>query len=173
MFTVYFAYKVSMLLLDEAIGMAFGALGIILSIYAWFWPVVEILDAFAITTSIEMMKNRECVNTVIMHQKFGRAKSSFRVYQILKLIRREMIIQFHKIIPDRELNGRLKKQVLESFFQIHNPDRKAQERQANKAPIIRNDQIFTLIRLCGGSTSLNREECFIFMKKIHSTQEVE
>ena len=90
--TVFFSYKVGMLLLDDGIGMAFGAMGIIMAIVAWFFFVVDILDAFAITTSIEMMKNRECVNTVIMHQKFARAKRSFRVYQILKLIRREMII---------------------------------------------------------------------------------
>lgn len=50
-----------------------------------------------------------------------------------------MVINFHKIIPDREVNGGLKRQVLESFFLIHNPDRKAQEKQSNKAPIIRND----------------------------------
>ena len=65
--TVYFSYKVGMLLLDDGIGMAFGAMGIIMAIVAWFFFVVDILDAFAITTSIEMMKNRECVNTVIMH----------------------------------------------------------------------------------------------------------
>jgi len=100
MVTVYFSYKTGMLLLDEPIGMAFGAMGIGCSIYAWFWVVVDILDAFAITTSIEMMKNRECANTVIMLQKFARAKRTFRVYQIFKLIRREMIIQFEKRIHD-------------------------------------------------------------------------
>ena len=93
---IYFSYKVSWLLSDTGIGIAFGGLGIILSIYVWFWVMPVMLDSLALTTCIEMMKNRECINKVIMYQKFERAKRSFRVYQILKLIRREMIVEFQK-----------------------------------------------------------------------------
>lgn len=78
--TMFASYKLGMFLMDTGIGMAFGAMGIGIAIYTWFWVVVDMLDAFAITTSIEMMKNRESVNQVIMHQKFARAKRSFRVF---------------------------------------------------------------------------------------------
>jgi hypothetical protein len=93
---IYFSYKVSWLLSDTGIGIAFGALGILLSIYIWFWVMPVIIDDYALTTSIEMMKNRECINQVLMHQKFERAKRSQRIYQVFKLIRREMIVEFRK-----------------------------------------------------------------------------
>ena len=108
-----------------------------------------------------------------MLQKFERAKRSFRVYQILKLIRREMIIEFRKSIPDNEVNLGLKKQIIESFLQCHNPDSKAQKNQKNGAPIIRNDLLFSLIRLCGGSKCLSQEECLILMKKVHINQKIQ
>ena len=72
-----------------------------------------------------MMKNRECINKVLMHQKFEKAKRSFRVYKIFKLIRREMIVEFRKTIPDKEINMHLKKQVMEAFLMCHNPESKA------------------------------------------------
>ena len=170
---VYFSNKLSMLLSDDPIGMVLGLLGYGLAIYTWFWVMPEILDAYTLSTSIEMMKNRECVNKVIMYQKFEKAKRSFRIYQILKLIRREMIVEFQQSVPDREINMQLKQHIVEAFMLLHNPESKAQKRHQAKTPIIRNDQIFTLIRLCAGAASLSREECYIFMKKIHVQQKVE
>lgn len=105
---IYFSNKLSMLLTDDVIGMALGFLGYILAVYAWFWIMPEMLDAYVVSTSVEMMKNRECVNKVIMQQKFEKAKRSFRIYQILKLIRREMIVEFQQSVPDREMNIGLK-----------------------------------------------------------------
>ena len=169
---IYFSYKVSSLFTDSGIGIALGGVGILLSVYIWFWVVPDLLDSFVIMTSIEMMKNRDSVNQVVMLQKFERAKRSFRVYQILKLIRREMIIEFRKSIPDNEVNLGLKKQIIESFLQCHNPESKAQKNQKNGAPIIRNDLLFSLIRLCGGSKCLSQEECLILMKKVHVNQKI-
>ena len=63
---IYFSYKVANLFTDSGIGIALGGVGILLSIYIWFWVVPDLLDSFVIMTSIEMMKNRECVNKVIM-----------------------------------------------------------------------------------------------------------
>jgi len=169
----FFGYKLGMILVDTPIGMVLGIVGYLLALFAWFWIMPGLLDAFAMSTCIEMMKNRECINLVIRHQKFERAKRSFRIYQIFKLIRREMILEFQKAIPDKEMNLGLKKQVIEAFLQVNKPDSAAQKRQRNGAPIIRNDLIFSLIRLCGGSTCLGREECFILMKKIHLMQRVD
>ena len=69
-----------------------------------------------------MMKNRECINQVVMLQKHERAKRSFRVYQIFKLIRREMIIEFRKNVPDKKMYLDLKKHIIETFLQCNNPD---------------------------------------------------
>lgn len=90
----YFGYKLGMILVDSPIGMVFGIIGYVVALNAWFWVMPELLDSFALSTCIEMMKNREIINTVIRYQKFERAKRSFRIYQIFKLIRREMIIEF-------------------------------------------------------------------------------
>ena len=84
-----------------------------------------------------------------------------------------MIIEFQKAIPDKEMDLKLKGQIIEAFLQLNRPESNAQKRQKNGAPIIRNDLIFSLIRLCGGSTCLNREECFILMKKIHCLQTID
>ena len=63
---IYFSNKLSMLLTDDVIGIALGFLGYILAVYAWFWIMPDMLDAYVVSTSVEMMKNRECVNKVIM-----------------------------------------------------------------------------------------------------------
>lgn len=103
---------------------------------------------------------------VISQQRMERTKRSFRIYQVLKLIRREMIVEFRKKIPDKKLNSDLQKHVIESFLLCGNPQ------DGKIGPILRNDQIFSLIRLCGGSTCLTKEECFLLMKKIHVNQKV-
>jgi len=64
--TLYFSYKLAGFFSDTGIGMGLGGLGIALSFYIWFWVMPELLDCFAISTSIEMMKNREAVNEVLM-----------------------------------------------------------------------------------------------------------
>ena len=118
-----------------------------------------------------MMKDRECIHKVISQQRIERTKRSFRIYQVLKLIRREMIVEFGRNIPDKTLKRDLQKHVVEAFLLCGSPN--PQDKGRNKiGPIIRNEQIFSLIRLCGGSTCLTKEECFIFMKKIHVNQKV-
>jgi len=68
---------------------------IILS-YTWFGIVPGILTSYTITANIEMMKDREMIYKVIKNQRMERTKRSFRIYQVFKLIRREMIIEFRK-----------------------------------------------------------------------------
>ena len=65
--TAYFGYKFGMLLVDEVIGMAFGFLGIILGCIIFFWALPDIMDAYALGISVEMMRNRECIDIVIKH----------------------------------------------------------------------------------------------------------
>ena len=139
-------------------------LSILLLLWTWLRMIPSILSSYALTTNIEMMKDRDNINKVISSQRMERSKRSFRIYQVLKLIRREMIVEFRKQIPDKKMNEDNKKHVIESFLLCGNTS----DRSKGKiGPIIRNDQIFSLIRLCGGSTCLSKEECFILMKKIH------
>jgi hypothetical protein len=55
---------------DTIIAIALGGIGYILALILWFGIMPRMLDSYALTTSIEMMKNRECVDIVIKHQKF-------------------------------------------------------------------------------------------------------
>ena len=80
------------------------AFAIILLFYIWFGIVPSMLTTFALTSNIEMMKDRHCIYKVVSHQRMERSKRSFRIYQVLKLIRREMIVEFRKKIPDKKLN---------------------------------------------------------------------
>ena len=78
------------------------AVGLLL--YTWFGIIPDILRSYTIGTNIEMMKDRDFINKVVSLQRMERTKRSFRIYQVLKLIRREMIIEFKKQIPDEQLN---------------------------------------------------------------------
>lgn len=48
----FFGYKLGMILVDEVIGMAIGAVGYILAFIAWFAVMPTMLDAFVISTSV-------------------------------------------------------------------------------------------------------------------------
>jgi len=43
-----------------------------------------------------MMKDKDLIEKVIAHQKMERAKRSYRIYQVLKLIRRELAEAMNK-----------------------------------------------------------------------------
>jgi hypothetical protein len=62
---VYFSYKLGMILIDTPIGMVLGLVAYFLSIYLWFFVMVDILDNYFLVTSIEMMKNKECIHIVL------------------------------------------------------------------------------------------------------------
>lgn len=76
----YFGYKLGMILIDEVIGMALGFAGYVIGCITFFWVLPTMFDAFVITTSVEMFRNRECVDLVIKEMRFDRAKNTFRVY---------------------------------------------------------------------------------------------
>ena len=83
-----------------------------------------------------MMKDRHIIYKVIGLQRMERTKRSFRIYQVLKLIRREMIVEFRKKIPDKKLNKEMQKHIIESFLLCGHP----QEKENGKVgPILRND----------------------------------
>lgn len=118
-----------------------------------------------------MMKDRTYIYKVIAHQRMERAKRTFRIYQVLKLIRREFLIETAQEdrANDKPVCDDLLKHIVEAFVLCGNPE-DGETEHAKVCPLIRNDQIFSLIRFCGGSTCLTKEECFILMKKIHVVQ---
>lgn len=50
-----------------------------------------------------MMKDKELIELVISEQKMERAKTSYRIFQVLKLIRRELAAGLQKQINDTKL----------------------------------------------------------------------
>jgi hypothetical protein len=117
-----------------------------------------------------MMKDRNYIYKVIAHQRLDRSKRTFRIYQVLKLIRREFLIETaqEERANDKPVSEELLKHIIEAFVLCGNPE--DTEIESKVCPLIRNDQVFSLIRFCGGSTCLTKEECFILMKKIHVCQ---
>ena len=52
--TIYFSYKFVCLFTDPVIAMALGAVGIIGSVYIWFFIMPSMLDSYALTTSVSL-----------------------------------------------------------------------------------------------------------------------
>ena len=76
----FFGYKLSLILNESTISMVLGFVGYLLALILWFGIMPSMLDTYATITCIEMMKNRESIDNVIKHQKFEKAKISFRIY---------------------------------------------------------------------------------------------
>lgn len=72
-----------------------------------------------------------------------------------------------KTIKDALKPNDLEKHIVESFVICGNPE-DIEALNYKVTPILKNEQIFSLIRFCGGSTCLTKEECFILLKKIHT-----
>jgi len=69
-------------------------LALMLAIWLIFLPIA--LAKYSIVTNIEMMKDDDIVEKVIAEQKLARAKRSQRVFQVMKLIRRELAAELRK-----------------------------------------------------------------------------
>lgn len=88
-----------------------------------------------------MMKDKDIIEKVISHQKMERAKRSYRVYQVLKLIRRELADAMQKQIDkDKRLRLFTVKQIIEAY----------QSCGGQKTKSIKANAVNSLIRLCGG-----------------------
>ena len=63
-----------------------------------------------------MMKDHDIVEKVIALQKMDRARVSFRIYQVLKLIWRELAAEIKRAFDrDKVLRNFTKKQIIEAF----------------------------------------------------------
>lgn len=108
-----------------------------LFVVLYYFPLV--VFQYVLDTSIQMMKRRDYIELVIKEQKHQKALRSMRMYQVFKLIRRELIENIRenpkdKPLPLSHLNllkenyeilqgefdeeARLKTNQLEKFFQL-------------------------------------------------------
>ena len=55
--TLFFSYKLAGFLSDTAIGMVLFILALGINIYVWFWVMPDMLDAYALTTSVSNSYN--------------------------------------------------------------------------------------------------------------------
>jgi hypothetical protein len=70
-----------------------------------------------------MMKDRQSIYKIIAQQRLERTKRSFRVYQVLKLIRREYLIELNieNKIPHKKMDKDMEKHIVEAFLVCGNP----------------------------------------------------
>ena len=81
----------------------------------WFSTIPVTLTKMTLVTNLEMMKDATLIEKVIASQKLLRSKRSQRVFQVMKLIRRELASELKKQIQDKRLRGVTKKHIVESF----------------------------------------------------------
>lgn len=72
-------------------------------VFISFLELPKFLSQYAIATNVEMMKDRTNIERTLALQKFQKAKRTFRVYQVLKLIRRELISAMGREPSDKAL----------------------------------------------------------------------
>ena len=69
---------------------------VILMIVIWFSTLPVIMTKLTLVTNIEMMKDPQLIENVIAAQKLAKSKRSHRIFQVMKLIRRELAQELHK-----------------------------------------------------------------------------
>ena len=65
-----------------------------------------------------MMKQRDIIAEVIQYKKQLNSEHSVRVYQVFKLIRRELIEYLKQDMEDKRLRGAIKKLIKENFCDV-------------------------------------------------------
>lgn len=106
-----------------------------------------------------MMKRRDIIEETIKEQRNARSLRSFRMYQVFKLIRRELIQYFNQDISDRTLKPYTKKLIEENFSMC----------QTKENGGIDSMNLAQFFPLCGAE--LKKLENFILLKKAQSEGE--
>lgn len=120
------------------------------------------------------MKDRESILKVIQQQRMARTERSFRIYQVLKLIKCE--IEYHGDrgqeykhsmyeVPQKEIIQKQFDRCLS--YWLNNTEQFAGGDKHSAQSMMRNDQVFSLMRLCSGNNHMTKEECLLFLHRIH------
>jgi hypothetical protein len=89
------------------------AILIALAVLIFYFPTV--VHVYVIDTSIQMMKRRDYIEIVIKEQKHQKAMRSMRMYQVFKLIRRELIEHYREDVDDKALPRQQVKLLQENY----------------------------------------------------------
>lgn len=96
-----------------------GTIFIALFTMMFYFPTVVFV--FVQDTSIQMMKRRDYIEIVIKEQKHQKALRSMRMYQVFKLIRREVIEHINEDNQDKPLADINMKVINENFDLVEDP----------------------------------------------------
>jgi ABC-type multidrug transport system fused ATPase/permease subunit len=121
-----------------------------------YFPTV--VFAYVLDTSIQMMKRRDYMELVIKEQKHQKALRSMRMYQVFKLIRRELIEAFNEDVEDRPLPITHDRLLQENYDMIN-------EAYDNEEAI-RLEQLSEFTHLTGNK--LKKHESYMLIKKAKS-----
>lgn len=132
---------------------------IIIALFTILYYFPTVVFAFVLDTSIQMMKRRDYIELVIKEQKHQKALRSMRMYQVFKLIRRELIDYFDEDWNDKELPPSHLRLLHENYEMIIEPYYDSHDR-------IRINQLQDFYRLSG--VSLKKLESYILLKKARS-----
>lgn len=69
---------------------------ILIAVFPLLFLYPSIIHIYSLNTSIQMMKRRDYIEIVNKEQKHLKSLRSMRMYQVFKLIRRELIDYFNK-----------------------------------------------------------------------------
>ena len=94
---------------DDAPNIIYMIIWILISAFTLLYFFPTVVFSYVLDTSIQMMKRRDYIEIVNKEQKHLRALRSMRMYQVFKLIRRELIDFFNKD------TGKIKKILLNHF----------------------------------------------------------
>lgn len=117
-----------------------------------------LMTQFTIVTNIQMMRDRNQILMVVRNKKFNSAMRSFRLYQIFKIIRRELVESYNQVIEDSRLRQHTKKMVVECFKEC--------EDSGVPEKTLAVSELGSLARLCG--TNINGMDALILLKKCKS-----
>ena len=112
----------------------------------------------------------------------ARTERTFRIYQVMKVIRREQLFlrqvqlerkrnqdkdsQAEDDDKDQDLKVEVQKHMKQQFF-ICESHCYTQNQQGHRDQEIRNDYIYSLMRLCQGTNHMTKEEMMLFKKRVH------
>lgn len=71
------------------------------------------MTRFTVITHLEMMKDSVLIEKVVTNQRMHRSQRSLRIYRVMKMIRRELAVEFKKKIDDIRLRGVTKNHIAE------------------------------------------------------------
>jgi len=137
---------------------------IALATIIFYFPTVVFV--YVVDTSIQMMKRRDYIELVIKEQKHQKAMRSMRMYQVFKLIRRELIQHYNEDVEDYELLDHHENLLDENYEMI--------KESYGQGDYIRVDQLHGLYHLCG--QNLKKLESYLLEKKAlgdHDSDEID